>query len=282
MRVFRIYPALIICNIITVFFIGAIFTTLSVGNYFSSIETWRYIINNNVMFIYIAGLPGVFKDNLYKDIVNGSLWTLPTEIRCYFLVVLLGALGCLKKNIIVIRVSILFFGFLLFRYNRYIAIFFQGQEVKALFFLTGMLAYTFRNYLIISKKAALVLIGVCLASYFISFKLFINVFYLTLLYSILVVATLNTVKKIKLPGDYSYGIYVYGFLVQQILAHSFPKLTAYPSMLISIPIVFLLGVMSWHYIEFPALTMARNLSQKYQERSKLYYKDLRLKDVVSN
>src|ERR1700754_722361 len=30
MRVFRIYPALIICNIITVFIVGAIFTTLSI------------------------------------------------------------------------------------------------------------------------------------------------------------------------------------------------------------------------------------------------------------
>lgn len=282
MRVLRIYPALIICNVITVFIVGATFTTLSISSYFSSKDTWTYFVGNNLMVDYIPNLPGVFRNNFFTATLNGSLWTLPVEIRCYLVITLLGVLGFFKKNKVFLKVSFFFVAYLIFRNSAYIMNFFHGAQLKALFFFMGMLAYTFRKYVIINNWAALILIVACIVSHFINYKLFINIFYFTLIYSVLAVSTLNVVKKVKLSGDYSYGIYIYGFLIQQIIAHFFPKLTSYPSMLISMPLVFLLGVISWHYVELPALDLAKKLSQKYEEGSELHQKDLQLKNIVSN
>ncbi len=281
MRMFRIYPALIVCNIITVFLVGAISTTLDLRSYLGSKETWAYFFRNNLMMDFVPLLPGVFKDNLFKEAVDGSLWTLPCEVRCYLLVILLGALGFLK-NKMVIPLAICFVALLVFRNTAYISGFFTGLTMQAIFFFGGILAYRLRNRFVISKRVALILIAVCAGSYFIAFKVFICIFYVALLYTVLIFATLNVVKKIKLPGDYSYGIYIYGFLVQQTLAHLFPKLTSYPSMLISIPVTVAFGIISWYCIEKPALGLAKILSDKYRQHLYIYEKDSALKNTVGN
>ena len=43
-RAFRIWPALIVCILLTVFVIGPIFTNQSLANYFSAHQTWRYLV----------------------------------------------------------------------------------------------------------------------------------------------------------------------------------------------------------------------------------------------
>ena len=61
-------------------------------------------------------------------------------------------------------------------------------------------------------------------------------------------------------GDTSYGIYIYGWFVQQFLQEKF-HFSAYPLMFYSLLITFVLGYISWHLIEKKALTY-RNLFSK--------------------
>jgi peptidoglycan/LPS O-acetylase OafA/YrhL len=276
MRVFRIYPALIICTIITVFIIGPIVTDLTVRNYFVDHQTWKYLIVNFLMFKNDSHLPGVFGDNFFKGAVNGSLWTLPAEIKCYFLVALFGVTGLLKRNITVIFIFIVF---ILFRNNHYILkIFFTSRNVlQLLFFLAGMLSYTLRKYIIIDYKITLLLTILCSVFYFVNFKLFLVAFYITFINLMLLVGTSKLVKKIDIQSDYSYGIYIYGFLVQQVIAHYFHGLTTYTSILITLPITWLLGVISWHWIEYPALNIGKKLSAK-----KFAFPNFKYHDNVTN
>ena len=43
-------------------------------------------------------LPGVFENNLFPSIVNGSLWTLILEVICYVLLYITYKLKILEKN----------------------------------------------------------------------------------------------------------------------------------------------------------------------------------------
>jgi peptidoglycan/LPS O-acetylase OafA/YrhL len=58
-------------------------------------------------------------------------------------------------------------------------------------------------------------------------------------------------------GDYSYGLYLWGFPVQQTVLHLWPTMTAMQNTTISLPLALGLGVLSWHLIEEPALKLKR-------------------------
>ena len=72
-RALRIFPALIVCVSVTACIIGAAATNLSLRDYFSHPAFPLYFRNIALLISYF--LPGVFEDNIYKNAVNGSLWT---------------------------------------------------------------------------------------------------------------------------------------------------------------------------------------------------------------
>lgn len=84
-RALRILPGLIACLLVTVLIVGAIATTLPITSYFSNWQTYRYWLNV-LLFPLQTELPGVFLDNPRPGTVNGSLWTLSSEISAYVLV----------------------------------------------------------------------------------------------------------------------------------------------------------------------------------------------------
>lgn len=95
-RSLRIFPGLWLVVGLTVFLIGPVLTSLTVTDYFSSAKTWRYLTTSALLVRY--ELPGVFVSNPYPVAVNGSLWTLPVEFFCYISVALVGLLGRRRAN----------------------------------------------------------------------------------------------------------------------------------------------------------------------------------------
>jgi peptidoglycan/LPS O-acetylase OafA/YrhL len=84
-RVLRLYPAAIACMLVTVFLIGPIYTSLTLQEYLSSGETYGYLRNSSLVLLFQDSLPGLFLNNPFPASVNGSLWTLPVELRAYIL-----------------------------------------------------------------------------------------------------------------------------------------------------------------------------------------------------
>ena len=57
-------------------------------------------------------------------------------------------------------------------------------------------------------------------------------------------------------GDYSYGIYIYAFPLQQ-LAASMGAVTPLSNMAVAFPLTLICAVLSWHLVEKPALRLVR-------------------------
>jgi peptidoglycan/LPS O-acetylase OafA/YrhL len=65
-------------------------------------------------------------------------------------------------------------------------------------------------------------------------------------------------------GDYSYGIYLYGFPIQQTLVHFFPVFREHWPLLfcVAAPLTLSFAMLSWHFIERPTLQLKRIVAPK--------------------
>ena len=95
LRMIRIFPALAFETMISAFVIGPLFTTLTLPEYFSNHLFFSYFLNIFGDVHYY--LPGVFADNPSPNTVNGQLWTVPFELRCYLLACILSIFGVYKN-----------------------------------------------------------------------------------------------------------------------------------------------------------------------------------------
>jgi peptidoglycan/LPS O-acetylase OafA/YrhL len=257
-RVMRIMPGLICCVFVTAFVIGPFVTTLGAGEYLRSPQVREYFYANTGLLNLQWYLPGVFENHAYRA-VNGSLWTLPSEVFMYLMLLFSGATGILfsKKSLVVSLIGAILFGYLLRVYVRFDVI---NREVvpPILLFVTGAFAaiYADRIRLSFLWLAALIVLTWLLHHS----SLFRPMFYISLMYAMLIFASHPIIRKIRLPGDYSYGIYIYGFVVQQLVVEAFPTHGPLFNMGVSAPIAIAAGFVSWELIEKRALGMAPSIA----------------------
>lgn len=138
---------------ITVLVIGPALGTLSSGAFLSHPMTWQYVLHSGTLVDGVAfSLPGLFSTVPMHDVVNGSLWTMPYELRMYGVLALLwvvlmvaGAqrLALLRKAVVVFGVlGMAFYIFMHFHaieadktanpLYRFFALFFTGAAFQAL------------------------------------------------------------------------------------------------------------------------------------------------------
>jgi peptidoglycan/LPS O-acetylase OafA/YrhL len=276
-RGLRIVPALAVEIVLCAFILGPIFTTLTVQEYFSDSGTWRYFTNIIGWVNYV--LPGVFKDHP-TDIVNNTLWTVPHEIGCYLIMSGLIMFGLLKRPwllpifaalIIALGLTLPYFGIgpesegagkILY------VLFVSKASRLYVSFILGIFAFLYRDKLPYSRM----LFGICIAICFVvgAFPQPGGVDYplMSLLLGppLVYITAFLGVTDIWLPrifrqGDYSYGIYLYGWPMQQMLVSLLPAGTSLiVQFLLVIPLVTLFAAFSWHAIERPILMLRKRFS----------------------
>tara|TARA_R110002072_G_scaffold138429_3_gene281634 strand:- start:6073 stop:7167 length:1095 start_codon:yes stop_codon:yes gene_type:complete len=257
-RVLRIFPALIICVSVSVFILGPLLTTMSLSDYFNHPKTWKYLGNALGVLNMEWVLPGVFAENA-RPSMNGSLWTLTVEIRCYLLLAALTFLGFrvgkFRGNLLVLIIFAV--GIISFESIPLVGVNPRWSR-PALYFIIGVLLYLNRDRVYLDYRVAV--IAAVLA--FVSFgeNWFQYVFPPALIYLIFYLAyATKPLGTDAVVGDISYGVYIYAWPVQQIVAQSFPDQTPYFNMVLSSLIVITLAWLSWHGIEKRMLNYKRTL-----------------------
>ncbi len=262
-RILRIYPALIIAVIVCVFIIGAWFTTNSIQEYLSNPQTQKYFIKNTTLFWGIEySLPGVFLDVPYKGAVNGSLWTLPYEVKMYaILAFTLGLTAYISKRIKILTVEnvILFIGVFsatLHIFNYFYTILpVNFIRLFSMFFI-GAAFFAWKEKIRLSSKWALLGVALLLLSAM-NRELFFISYCLLLPYLIFYAAYVPSgyIRKFNEYGDYSYGIYIYAFPIQQSAAVLIPNISVPAMVIVSFVATLFLAMLSWHLIEKRFLKM---------------------------
>ena len=251
-RILRIYPALFLVLILTVLIIGTAFTNMPVTDYFLKGETATYVPFNLSLIKMQYALPGVFASNPYGPAINGSLWTLFYEVLCYFGVVALGLCGFLAKR----RFWIFLTAFAMLQAVALVAP--LGTMLThiahlSLPFAMGSAFYVYRDRVPLGGVYA---VGLGLAAFISRGSIFqAPMFILAVSYACFWLghvrwAGRNAYNRL---GDYSYGMYIYAFPVQQMVVALAPGTSPLSLAATSFPLTLLLAILSWHLVERPAL-----------------------------
>ncbi|RWB32756.1 MAG: acyltransferase [Mesorhizobium sp.] len=215
LRFIRIFPALCVEVLISALFLGTLLTSLSLRDYFSHPEFWRYL-GNIVGWVHFD-LPGVFENRSPPNRVNGSLWTVPFELDCYIAIAALGIAGLAKRPILFTSAAIVAM-LALSAKGAFTSFFILGGNhpggVLILSFLFGAAIYLVRKTLPFSLPLFVLSFTLSLVFFY-----FAATFYLAtpfVAYSTAYIGLLNPRRMLLVRGaDYSYGIYLYGYPFQQ-------------------------------------------------------------------
>jgi len=284
LRFIRIYPALIVEVLVIVFLIGPIITTYPLSAYFADP---RFVASLVSLFHDLQlRLPGVFEQNPIPYTINGQLWMLPFELLCYGVLAGLSILGAMRRRIVLpITAVLLTVGFMAIRLRMYHGSFppsnvFSGYLLVVCFLVSASI-YVYRDLIPWNGTAAIIcaimtwlLLGPINYGEYVAA---LPVGYLTIYLG------LTNPRRIRFlkDADLSYGIFIYGFVIQQIFASLGPWARHwYLNIAVALPFTIAAAALSWLFIERPALKLRKHLTQMedwhigWLERRRAYTKRL--------
>jgi peptidoglycan/LPS O-acetylase OafA/YrhL len=251
-RLLRIQPLLIVVCILTVFFVGPFFTTLSLQHYFLNSDTWVYFRNIFPLTGIQFNLPDVFSDYLGERGVNGSLWTLVIEERLY---VVLGAVFFLPKNnrgLILLLIAVLDIAYIVNSvfYQNSMHWFIHFINFYAIIFLNAA-SLVFLKLNISKNYIQYLVFSFLIVSFTVLWPSFLLLQLFALPLFVISAAQIKCfTKRAGKYGDFTYGIYLFSFPIQQMLRSvSFFKENPYKLFFMTLIIVIPMAILSWYLLE---------------------------------
>ncbi len=253
MRAMRILPALAVEVILSALVLGPIMTTYALSEYFTDGAFYRYFWN--IVGYVHYDLPGVFKEN-HQTRVNGSLWTVPFELECYLALSFIFIVGIYRRTWAVAAFCLLASTWLAWRVGRS----FSWEtsplppgRLLIVYFIAGVLIFKIRDYLPGGITAAAIALAVSLAM--VQFDATTWFSPIPMAYATAAIGcTAPPRTPVILDGDYSYGIYLYAYPIQQAWAQLLRSDSLAVNFLLSLATVAFFAAFSWHMIEKPILS----------------------------
>lgn len=265
-RILRIYPGLIVAVVVSVF-ICSLISPLGFKGYFLNSSPYTYILSQLSLFeSYQTTIQGIFANN-NAHVINGSLWTIGYEVLFYILISVLFFFSSKLKRVILIlcfiTLSVGFYYMIYFKVNDvtipYTVLSLLGIFHFGSFFLAGSLLACFKIDLLKWKFMVVVIaFFLCILAAYFNILVWVKIILFPMIFipfGLMCTKVLSDFSSKS--GDISYGVYIYGFFIQQILLHFF-KLSYIQLLFISLPISLICGFVSWHLIEKKALKYKSN------------------------
>ena len=255
LRILRIGPALGFEVCLAALVLGPALTSYDLGAYFADERFSHYFLN--VLGDIHYELPGLFHSNPTPDIVNGQLWTIPYELECYIAISLLAVVGiAFHRAAFLVMLALGQVASIAFvvLYDPVVTMAFNGP-LLVFCFLIGVGCYLWKDRLPHSGKLALVcaaLLFLLLLTRYGDYFAAAPACYLTCYLGLS-----NPRKSWFLQsGDYSYGVFLYGYPIQQTVSSLGSGLWHWwLNIAICVPLSLLLAIFSWHVVEKHTLTL---------------------------
>ena len=257
LRAIRLVPALALEVALSALFLGVLLTTLPIQQYFSSPLLRSYFLN--IVGDIHYHLPGVFESNPVGFTVNSQLWTIPFELKCYVTLAVLAALGIAsRRSLLLCALTLLQIAILataILHHNGHNQTF-PGRVLVGCF-LAGLLLFKYRDQ--VPSNAQLGLASLCLTCLLLLVPYGDYLLCLPAAYATVCLGTINPPRnRLLLSGDYSYGLYLYGFPLQQ----AFTTLGVWTRIwwidfACVYPVAFAFAALSWWTVEKPSFKLKK-------------------------
>jgi peptidoglycan/LPS O-acetylase OafA/YrhL len=263
-RVLRIYPGYIVA-----FGVSLLIGALVGGRLSGPLQILRLV--GGVLFLRPPNLDGAFA-GLPNGLLNGAMWTIAYEFRCYLLVILLGALGVLKdRRVYLVFTVALLFGMLSqmgFRLPPMVEKFTGDVRWSIHFcfiFCAGGVFYLFRDRIRYTQKAAIIALAALFPFMFL--HRFVEAALATLggyfLFWFAFQVKSSRLGRIGNGIDLSYGLYLYAWPIQTVLIWHYRHISPWILFGISTVTAGAVAWVSWTLIERPFLS----LKSRWRRRS---------------
>ena len=260
LRVIRLAPALAFETVLAALILGPLLTSLPSAAYFSDSLLARYFLNIVGEIQYL--LPGLFERNPWPRTVNAQLWTLPYELMCYIALAGLALFGIHRRRrafaLVIVALNLILTA-------RYVinaasagwnALPVAPGPSLVLAFLYGITFHLYRDTIPHSPR-----LGVAAGVLALALLIHPATDYLVPLLAAYFTVWLGLMRLrpslLTQHGDYSYGIFLFGFPIQQAMTQLMgpPFQEWYWNIATALPPTILFAVISWHAVEKPSLAL---------------------------
>lgn len=276
-RALRILPGFYVCMIVTAFVFAPVSVAIQGGSaakLLFSFAPFEYVLKNAAVLWLKPDVGGTPHNIPNAGIWNASLWSLFWEVMCYLVVAAIGLAGLANRRwvspaiLVVAAIGASMMPPVTFPevFNRPtgnagLVIIFMACRA-AIMFAAGALLYQWRD--VIPARWSLVAVSVVIVLLAGQLPDYRVVAAVPLAYAVVVSGSLLHNRRLRLRTDLSYGMYIYAYPTQQLLAVL--------GLLSLNPIIFCLSVAvatlplaaaSWFLIEKPA----RSLKSRFKRQS---------------
>ena len=267
-RIGRIYPGFLVATFVSLFIVAPLAGTTP-----ESLLQWSGRSIARIVFLKMPYLPDVFLDNPLT-LLNGPMWTIAYEFRCYLLVIALALAGLFRSpGLVALASAAMLSAAVLLPEPVFEAVdsifphstFIFGRLEETLR-LTGMfLAGSFfllRPALIPRGPATL---GACAAGLLACLSqpmlagIGVAVFGAALIFGVAFGGQGRLIDRINVRSDISYGAYLYAWPFEQLLIAHFPQLSLVELCLATLAFALAAGWLSWTLVERRALQAAQKI-----------------------
>ena len=279
-RFLRIFPAFWVCLLVTAFAIGVV-GWLSHPPIHCGLSCYFHAKNSPYSYVYrdsllrmnqssIAGTPDV---GVAQGVWNGSTWTLFYEFLCYLGLMGLAAAGFLRRRTVTLGLAVGIWGAaglitltpsLAAHFNLFENDTWMNLIKFAAVFMVGAVLFLYRERIPDSGWLALVAAGLFVVGLYLPTGGKQPEFFFTdsgllapvVAYPLLWLSIHLPLERVGSRNDYSYGLYIYGFpITQLLLIWGVAAWGVVPFTVMSVLSTVPLAVLSWWLIEKHALKL---------------------------
>lgn len=267
-RALRILPGFYVCLAVTAFILAPISVLLQGGS--AAKLLWstgpiEYVLKNSAIAYLHWDVGGTPRGIPRAGDWNGSLWSLIYEVLCYLAVAVIGIAGLANRRWV--SPTILAVGVFAAAMLPPLTLF-QAWTVPqliarcAIMFAAGALLFQFRE--VVPARWSLVGVSVIIVSVASMLPDYRVVGAIPLAYIVIVSGALTKKKRLNLRTDLSYGMYIYAFPTQQLLAVcGLTDLNPMFFFVFSTVGTLPLAAMSWFLVEKRAMALKSRLLRKW-------------------